>query len=60
MTADGRVQQGCGLSFDALPPNILLSSIWTGRGLEGTEGSECTERSSEETIYVDFRLRKHT
>ena len=24
MTADGRVQGGCGLSFDASPPDIFL------------------------------------
>ena len=31
MTANGRVQRGHGLSFDASPPDIFLSSIWTGR-----------------------------
>ena len=60
MMADGRVQRGCGLSFDASPPNVPLSSIWMDRGLEGLEGPDDTEGSSEETIYVDFRLRKHT
>ena len=34
MMADGRVQQGCGLSFDALPPDVLSSSIWTDGGSE--------------------------
>ena len=51
--AEGRVQGGCGLSFDALPPDILLSSIWTGRGSEGSEGLDRMEGSSEGTIYVD-------
>ena len=60
MTADGRVRGGCGLSFDASPPDVLLTSIWMGGGSEGSEGSEEMEKSSEETIYVDFRLRKHT
>ena len=40
MTADGRVQRGCGLSFDASPPDIPLSSIWTDGASEGSEGSE--------------------
>ena len=31
MIADGRVRRGHGLSFDALPPDILLSSILDGR-----------------------------
>ena len=56
MTADGRVQRGHGLSFDASPPDVPLSSIWTDRALEGSEGLEKTEGSSEGTIYVDFRL----
>ena len=60
MTADSRVQQGHGLSFDALPPDIPLSSIWTGGGSGGLEGSDEMEGSSEGTIYVNFRLRKHT
>ena len=60
MTANGRVQRGHGLSFDASPPNVPLSSIWTDGGLEGLEGLEWTEESSEGAIYVDFRLRKHT
>ena len=60
MTADGRVRRGRGLSFGASPPDIHLSSIWTDRGLEGLEGSDEMEGSSEGTIYVDFRLRKHT
>ena len=63
MMADSRVQQGCGLSFDASPPDIPLSSIWADgglEGLEGLEGSDETKGSSEGTIYVDFRLRKHT
>ena len=44
MTSDGRVQRGCSLSFDASPPDVLLSSIWTGgdprvpEGLEETDG----------------------
>ena len=57
MTADGRVQQGHGLSFDASPPNVLLSSIWMGRVPKSSEGSDETDGSSEGTIYVDFRLR---
>ena len=32
MTAGSRVRRGCSLSFDASPPNVLLSSIWTGGG----------------------------
>ena len=32
MIADGRVRRGRGLSFDASPPDILLSSIWMGGG----------------------------
>ena len=63
MTADGRVPRGCGLSFDALPPDVPLSSIWAdgdSEGLEGSESLDWTERSSGRTIYVDFRLRKHT
>ena len=60
MTADGRDRRGCDLSFDALPPDVPLSSIWADGGSEGSEGSDETEGSSEGTIYVDFRLRKHT
>ena len=60
MTADGRVRRGRSLSFDALPPDVPLSSIWADGDLEGLEGSDWTEGSSEGTIYVDFRLRKHT
>ena len=60
MTADGRVQRGHGLSFDASPPNVPLSSIWMDGALEGSEGSDESQGSSEGTIYVDFRLRKHT
>ena len=60
MTANGRVRQGRGLSFDALPPDVPLSSIWVDRDSEGSEGSDGTESSSGRTIYVDFRLRKHT
>ena len=60
MMANGRVQQGCGLSFDALPPNVPLSSIWVDGDSEGSEGSGWTEGSSGGTTYVDFRLRKHT
>ena len=60
MTANGRVQRGCSLSFDASPPDVPLSSIWTDGASEGLEGSDETKGSSEGTIYVDFRLRKHT
>ena len=56
MTADSRVRRGRGLSFDALPPNVPLSSIWTDRGLGGLDGLDQTEGSSEGTIYVNFRL----
>ena len=48
------------LSFDASPPDVPLSSIWADGDSEGPEGSDWTEGSSEGTIYVDFRLRKHT
>ena len=60
MTADSRVRRGCGLSFDASPPNVPLSSIWADGGSECSEGLDGTEGSSGRTIYVDFRLRKHT
>ena len=60
MTADGSVREGRGLSFDASPPDVPLSSIWADRDSEGLEGSDGTERSSGRIIYVDFRLRKHT
>ena len=60
MTANGRVQRGRSLSFDASPPDVPLSSIWTDRDLESLEGSDETEGSSGGTIYVNFRLRKHT
>ena len=60
MTANGRVQQGRGLSFDASPPDVPLSSIWADGDSEGLEGLDGTESSSGRTIYVDFRLRKHT
>ena len=53
MTADGRVRQGCGLSFDASPPDVPLSSIWADGDSEGSDG---IESSSGRTIYVDFRL----
>ena len=43
--------------FDASPPNILLPSIWMGRGSKGSEGLDKMEGSSEGTIYVNFRLR---
>ena len=43
MTADVRVQRGCGLSFVVLPPDVPLSSIWTDGGLEGLEGLEGSE-----------------
>ena len=56
MTADSRVRGRCGLSFDASPPNVLLSSNWMGGGSEDLDE---TEGSSEGTIYVNFRLRKH-
>ena len=57
MTANGSVQGGHGLSFDALPPDILLSSIWMDGGSEGSEGLDEMEGCSEGTIYVNFRLR---
>ena len=59
MMANSRVRRGCGLSFDASPPNVPLSSIWGDGDSEGLEGSDETKGSSEGTIYVDFRLRKH-
>ena len=60
MTANSRVRRGCSLSFDALSPDVLLSSIWTCVGLDGLYGLDWMKRSSEGTIYVDFRLKKHT
>ena len=57
MMANGRVQRGCGLSFDASPPDVLLSSIWMGRGSKEFGGLDETDGSSEGTIYVNFRLR---
>ena len=40
MMANGRVRRGQGLSFDASPPDVPLSSIWTDRDSEGLEGLE--------------------
>ena len=57
MTADGRVRRWRSLSFHASPPDVPLSSIWADGDSEGSDGAE---RSSGRTIYVNFRLRKHT
>ena len=57
MMTNDKVQQGRSLSFDASPPDVLLSSIWTGGVPKSSEGSDEMDTSSEGTIYVDFRLR---
>ena len=70
MMADSRVWWGCGLSFDASPPNVLLSSIWTdgvseefGRfGWDGWEFRGVGEREGVDMVdigkfAVDSRIK---
>ena len=60
MMADDRVRRGCGLSFDASPPDVLLSSIWMGGGSDklGRFGGDGLEFRGD-NLYR-FQSEEHT